>query len=58
MSNMGGATRWRPKNWDVSPSYFLLGKYILTFAWGFFSELKNSYGTILQGLDYKGSIKI
>ena len=50
--NIGGASwRW-PENWGVYPSYFSLAMSVLTFSWGFLSQLKNSYGITLQGLDY------
>ena len=50
--NMGFASWWQPENWDVYPNYFLLGMSVLTFSWGFTSQLKNSYGIILQDQDY------
>ena len=49
---MGGASRQRPEDFDVYPHYFSLGIPILTFSCGFISQLKNPYGTRLQGLDY------
>ena len=49
--NIGGTSRWRPENWEASPNYFSLGISILKYPEGLISQLKNSYGTILQDQD-------